>query len=255
MAILDEAFAAIATATAHAEKNRANARELFESELNRVFSQKGDGWVEKRFSDLCTHITVGHVGPMKQHYRPTGISFLRSQNIRPFAIDTNNLIFIDPDFEGTLAKSRLFAGDVAIVRTGYPGIAAVIPEWLGDANCSDLVIVRPGREIDPHFVAAFFNSLVGREMVGGRLVGAAQKHFNVTAAKQVLFPYPSLKSQQAVVEKIDALSMETKSLERVQQYKLTALAELKQSILHKAFTGALTADGKAVDRALLEGGL
>jgi len=47
VAILDEAFAAIATATANAEKNLANARELFESELNRVFSQKGDGWVEK----------------------------------------------------------------------------------------------------------------------------------------------------------------------------------------------------------------
>ncbi|MFH1864742.1 MAG: restriction endonuclease subunit S [Candidatus Eisenbacteria bacterium] len=37
VAILDEAFAAIATATANTEKSLANARELFESGLNRLY--------------------------------------------------------------------------------------------------------------------------------------------------------------------------------------------------------------------------
>jgi len=46
--ILDEAFAGIATAKANAEKNLQNARALFESHLNAVFTQRGDGWVEKR---------------------------------------------------------------------------------------------------------------------------------------------------------------------------------------------------------------
>ena len=48
VAILDEAFEGIATAKANAEKNLKNARQLFESHLNSVFSQRGEGWVEKQ---------------------------------------------------------------------------------------------------------------------------------------------------------------------------------------------------------------
>ena len=53
VALLDEAFAGIATAQAHAERNLRNARALFESHLNAVFTQRGPGWVERRLADLC----------------------------------------------------------------------------------------------------------------------------------------------------------------------------------------------------------
>ena len=43
--ILDEAFEGIATAKANAEKNLQNARALFESHLQSVFTQRGEGWV------------------------------------------------------------------------------------------------------------------------------------------------------------------------------------------------------------------
>ena len=49
--ILDEAFDCIATAKANAEKNLQNARALFESHLQSVFTQRGEGWVEKRLGD------------------------------------------------------------------------------------------------------------------------------------------------------------------------------------------------------------
>ena len=53
VAILDEAFAGIATAKANAERNLENARELFESRLNAVFTHRGEEWVEKPLSELC----------------------------------------------------------------------------------------------------------------------------------------------------------------------------------------------------------
>ncbi len=52
VAILDEAFEGIAAAVANAEKNLANARELFESYLNAVFTQKGEGWAEMTLGDI-----------------------------------------------------------------------------------------------------------------------------------------------------------------------------------------------------------
>lgn len=53
VAILDDVFERIDTAIANTEKNLANARELFESYLNNVFTQKGEGWVEKEIGECC----------------------------------------------------------------------------------------------------------------------------------------------------------------------------------------------------------
>ena len=52
--ILDEAFAGITTAKANAEKNRQNARALFESHLQSVFTQRGSGWMETTIGAACT---------------------------------------------------------------------------------------------------------------------------------------------------------------------------------------------------------
>jgi type I restriction enzyme S subunit len=244
VAILDEAFEGIDRAIANTEKNLANSREVFESYLNAIFTQKRDGWGEKKLEDICKEITVGHVGSMASKYRDSGIPFLRSQNknILPFRIKLDNVVFIDNEFHSALKKSQLKPGDLAIVRTGYPGTAAVIPEELGIVNCSDLVIVKPDENINPHYLCLFFNSIFGKTLVGSRLVGAAQKHFNITTAKKVLIPFPYLTEQNRLVTKMDELASETQRLEAIYRQKLAALNELKQSILQKAFTGELTAD-------------
>lgn len=237
--ILDEAFAGIATAKANAEKNLHNARVIFESHLQLVFTKRGEGWVDRRLASLCRDITVGHVGPMKGEYKSDGIPFLRSQNIRPFKVSMDKAVFIDAAFHLALKKSRLRPGDLAIVRTGYPGTAAVIPPDLPDSNCSDLVIVRPGDQVNAHFLAAFFNSAFGKQMVLGKIVGAAQKHFNVTAAKDVMLHVPPIPEQLEIVEMVDSLRKETQRLESLYQRKLAALDALKQSLLHQAFSGQL----------------
>jgi type I restriction enzyme S subunit len=51
--ILDKAFEGIATAKANAEKNLKNARAIFESYLNSVFIQCGEGWVTKTIDDIA----------------------------------------------------------------------------------------------------------------------------------------------------------------------------------------------------------
>lgn len=236
---LDEAFEGIAKAKANAEKNLQNARAVFDSHLEAVFTKRGDGWVDRQLASLCDDVTVGHVGPMKTQYRESGVPFLRSQNIRPFEVSMDNARFIDEAFHRALKKSQLRPGDLAIVRTGYPGTAAVIPAELPDSNCSDLVIVRPGKEVNPHFLAAFFNSAFGKQLVLGKIVGAAQKHFNVTAAKEVMLNVPPIMEQRSLVAKLYNLRVETERLITLYERKLAALGALKRSLLHEAFMGAL----------------
>lgn len=154
--------------------------------------------------NLCDRITVGHVGPMANEYIDEGIPFLRSQNVLPFRVTADGLKFISRDFHERLRKSALRPGDVVVVRTGYPGTAAVVPEWLADANCADLVIITPGPDLDAHFLATVFNSNWGIGSVAGALVGSAQQHFNVGAARRLRLHLPPRPTQRKIAAILSA---------------------------------------------------
>ena len=157
-----------------------------------------NNWNEIKLEDYCDRITVGHVGSMANRYVSEGIPFLRSLNIKAFELDLKNLVYIDNQFNDALKKSQLKQGDVVVVRTGYPGTACVIPKNIVVANCSDLVIIRPGKNLDPYFIEAVFNSSWGKESVGGSTVGAAQQHFNIGTAKRMKFYAPDYNTQKRI---------------------------------------------------------
>jgi type I restriction enzyme S subunit len=157
-----------------------------------------------KLKDVCSRITVGHVGSMAKRYTTEGIPFLRSQNIRPFRLSLNEIKFIAPDFHEKLRKSALHPGDVAVVRTGYPGTACVIPDKFTELNCSDLVVITPSTELNPYFLAALFNSVWGMATVSGKLVGAAQQHFNIGAAREMEVMLPSRPLQDRIVDILSA---------------------------------------------------
>ena len=69
-----------------------------------------------------------------------------------------------------------------------------------------------------------------------------QANINGTKLKTYPIPLPSLKEQQAIVHKLDALRIETQKLESIYQKKILLLEELKKSILQKAFNGELIMD-------------
>lgn len=240
VAVLDQAFAALDRARALAEANLADAEELFDGWLTAVFHDHPAEWTSSKLRDLCHQITVGFVGPMADRYSSEGTPFLRSQNVRPFRIDLADVKFIDDAFRSELKKSELRPGDVAIVRTGYPGTAAVIPDDLPLANCADLVIARPKDELHPEFLAMFLNSSFGKKMVAEKSVGAAQKHFNVGAAKEVDFAYPGPHEQLAIVNQMQSMRGYSRRLHDQCQAKIDELQRLRQALLQKAFAGELT---------------
>jgi type I restriction enzyme, S subunit len=141
---------------------------------------------------------------MASEYVDSGVPFLRSQNIEPFAVNRNDLKFISAEFHARIKKSVIRAGDVAIVRTGKPGTCAVIPSWLGEANCSDLVLVRCGKAIRPKFLCYWINSVASHH-ISSHTVGAVQQHFNVGAAKTMDVAVPSLRDQDEVLSVLASL--------------------------------------------------
>ncbi|MDT0511184.1 MULTISPECIES: restriction endonuclease subunit S [unclassified Halomonas] len=163
-----------------------------------------ESWRKVQLEEVCDRITVGHVGSMADKYVDDGIPFLRSQNITPFKIDLGSVKYIGEEFNSKLKKSALRPGDVAVVRTGYPGTAAVIPPSLPISNCADLVVITPSEDLDPWFLSCLFNSIWGKGAVAGNLVGVAQQHFNVSAAKNLTIYLLPLVTQRRIAAALSA---------------------------------------------------
>jgi type I restriction enzyme, S subunit len=187
---------------------------------------------------VCDRITVGHVGPMADKYVADGVPFLRSQNITPFQLSLADIKFIPRDFHKKLVKSALRPGDVAVVRTGYPGTACVIPRTFTELNCADLVVITPSKELNPYFLAAIFNSAWGSASVAGNLVGVAQQHFNIGAAKELEVSIPPRATQDRIAGILSTYDdLIDNNQRRVQILERTARALYREWFVEFRFPG------------------
>ncbi len=154
VSILDEAFAAIDQAKANVQKNLNNAKELFQSELNSVFSKKGDGWVEKKLGEVCEKIQIGPFGSQvhKEDYMETGIPIINPKHIKDFNLEPDEKISIEK--VNTLPQYKLKKGDIIMGRRGEMGRVALIDEISDGWFCgTGSLIIRLGEK---------FNSFVRR---------------------------------------------------------------------------------------------
>lgn len=241
VAILDEAFEGLATAQANAERNLQNARAIFESHLQAVFSKRGEGWVEKRLGDICDRVSVGHVGPTSEFYcdESVGIPFLRSQNVRPGKLDWDGIQYITKEFHGRLRKSQLRFGDLLFVRVGANrGDCCAVLEDVAELNCANIVFARPTQG-NAAYLERYCQSPPGRAQLLGMTTGAAQGVINTSSVAELVVPLPPRSEQDALVAKLDSLREETQRFATLYERKLAALAALKKSLLHQAFTGKL----------------
>jgi type I restriction enzyme S subunit len=197
------------------------------------------GWNWLTFDDCAWDLTVGHVGPMKDRYVKDGIAFLRSLNVRASRVDLKNVVYIDEQFHRELAKSQLNPGDLIVVRTGEPGVAAVVPPELRQANCSDLIIARLVQSMNPSYAAFYMNSEFARIVVRDAQVGVAQQHFNVGAMADMPIPLTTLGEQDEIVHRIEAAFAWIDRLASEATSARKLIDHLDQAVLAKAFRGEL----------------
>ena len=236
--ILDKAFEGIATAKANAEKNLQNARALFESHLQSVFTQRGPGWKQKTLEEIATTFGRG-----KSKHRPRNepklyggkYPFIQTGDIRNAAHFITE--YSQTYSEAGLAQSKLWPrGTICIT------IAANIAETgiLGFDSCfpdSVIGVVTNPKEADVGFVEYLLQSFKSRLQAMGK--GSAQANINMGTFENERFPFPSVSEQKLIVAKLDSLREETQLLESIYQRKLDAMDDLKKSLLHQAFTGHL----------------
>lgn len=240
VAILDQAFEAIAKAKVNAEQNLKNAKELFESYLNEIFENKGEGWEEKKkLKEVCEKITDGtHQTPT---YFESGYIFLSSKNVTSGKIDWKNVKYIDEKQHLEMYKRvSPKIGDILLAKNGTTGVAAMVDRDLVFNIYVSLAWLRSKGEVLPEFLLNFINSPIAKKQFNKRLKGTGVPNLHLEEIREVEISFPkSLEQQAQIVEKLDKLRAETQKLEAIYKQKIEDLEELKKSILQKAFAGEL----------------
>jgi type I restriction enzyme S subunit len=243
VAILDEAFAAIAIAKANNEQNLKNAKELFESYLQGVFENKDEGWEEKSLGEIATFRNGMNFTKSSKGEKINIVGVKDFQNSFWVPFETLETVVLD----GKLNEFDLLReGDILAVRSnGNPqliGRTLLASKVEGKVSHSGFTIrIRLNAEnIDPIYLCSYLKIPKTRKILvdGGNGVGI--KSLNQGSLSALIIPFPkSLKEQQTVIQKLDALSTEIKKLEANYQQKINDLEELKKSVSQKAFSGEL----------------
>jgi type I restriction enzyme S subunit len=240
VAILDEAFDGIAKARANAEKNLQNARALFESHLQAVFAQSYQTSELVSLLDLATDITDGdHMPPPKA---PSGIPFITIGNVDK---DKNTIDFLDTFmvsreyFDRLKLNKRPRHGDVLYTVTGSFGIPIMVNEHREFCFQRHIGLIRPKPEVSSEWLYFLLMSPQIFKQAADGATGAAQKTVSLKLLRGFQVPRISLDHQRLIAAKLKVVSEETQCLTSLYQRKLAALDELKQSLLHQAFSGEL----------------
>ena len=197
-----------------------------------------EGWGARRLRHISDRVTVGVVVNPSSYVSDDGMPFLLGGDVREFKIDGNNAKRCSAvDSDGPLWKSRLSAGDLVVVRVGYPGIAAVVPPTMEGANCASMMIVGKHKRFDSPWLAYLFNSQVGRDQVEIVQYGAAQKQFNISHAVNFTFPFPSLAEQTAISAYLDRETAKISQLMDKVESAIDRLQEYRTALSTAAVTG------------------
>ncbi len=229
VALLDQTFAAIATAKANAEKNLQNARALFESHLHSIFSCRRKGWDEKTLGNVCEYVN----GKAHEQCIDADGRFI-----------VINSKFISSDGE-VIKKSNqallpLQPGEIAMVLSDVPNGKALAKCFLVErANAYTLnqrICLIRSKNIHAKFL---FYQLNRNSHFLAFDNGENQTNLRLNQVLSCPLFLPPAAEQEAIASNLDATFTETQRLESIYQQKLAALGELKKSLLHEACSGKL----------------
>ena len=254
------------TAKANTERNLQNAKELFQSKLNEVFSQQltagstssptvpapavpepvegiegmGDGWVEKKLGDVADLLN-GYAFKSKE-FVGSGVRLLRNTNVFHGNVDWENTAHYPNDALQEFSRFELFEGDIVlsldrpIISTGLK-LARVRKQDVPSLLLQRVLCIRP-QGISADYVFHWMDSpLFISKIDPGKSLGVP--HISLKEVSQIELPIPSLDKQTQIVGVLDEMKEQSTQIQTNYTQKLTELEDLKKSLLERAFKGEI----------------
>jgi len=250
VAILDEAFADIEQARALTEQNLKNARELFESYLQQVFSQRGEGWVETTLGneiDLLTGFAFKSNGYVTHK---ESVPLIRGDNVIQGKLRWDGVKLWPKDKISDYQKYQLAENDIVLAMDRTWVKAGMKYSRITNKDLPALLVQRVARmrclnSLNSDYLYHLVGSKLFENYVLSIQTGLGVPHISGKQIQDFKFSMPVIGHQKLVVETLNKLSKNVLQLTEIYQKKLALTDELKKSLLQKAFTGELTAKSAA----------
>ena len=207
--------------------------ELVKSRFVEMFGENIDCSEKAFLEDISEFVTVGIANSATHAYSDNGVVMLRNQNIKENYLDDADLIHITPEFAEKYGSKQLEENDILVIRTGYPGIACLVPRKYAGCQTFTTLIVRlkDSSRIHANYVCHYINSSFGKEYVELSKVGVAQQNFGAKALAKMPIRIPSFGMQEefsAFIEQTDKSKLAVKQ-------SLEKLETLKKSLMQQYF--------------------
>lgn len=194
-------------------------------------------WDVVQFNDICTRIIVGIASSTSQYYTTEkAVPILRNQNIKENKIQAKDVLYITKEFDEMNYKKRLRKGDILTVRTGYPGLTAVVPSEFEEAQSFTTLISSPNPVLaNSHYLAYYMNSEIGKKDLTGLSAGGAQQNLNVGSLSTFKLKLPPLTEQSKIVDILFSMDNQIEVYEKEKEKQI----ELKKALMQQLLTGKI----------------
>lgn len=243
--ILDEKFAQLETVKANAKNNLQNAKDLFQSQLTKAFSNTT--WEKKTLGDVITVLTDFNANGgyakldsnVKMYDEPNYAIMVRTTDLEKNDFE-NGVKYVDKKAYDMLSKSTIYGNEIIMNKIGSAGKIYLMPCLNRPATLArNAFMMRFVDEMDVRFLFSYLSSPEGTASIMKHVHGAVTKTITKDEVRSIQIPFTSLPEQKRIIEQLDSISQKVRSLEEICTKQLANCDELKQAFLAKAFAGEL----------------
>lgn len=174
-------------------------------------------------------------------YISEGYPLITSKNLKNNNIDFDKVNYISKeDYEKINLRSKVDIGDVLFSMIGTIGNPVLIK---GQTNYAikNVALFKDINLINMTFFRFYLETKFVIDKMKKEAKGSTQKFVSLKYLRNFPICYPSLEEQQRIVNRIESLFAKLDRAKELIENTLAQFEQNKMAILHKAFTGELTA--------------
>lgn len=186
----------------------------------------------------------------------TGIPLFKGKNIKNGELSYEFESFIPKNISDELPRSKV---NNKCLLTPYVGAIGNVAIFEGNREChlgsnvGKIEILKKKVQIMiEEYLLYYLRSDIGYRELTKEKKATAQESISIQAIRNVYVPIPPLAEQQRIVERIESLFQKLDKAKELAQNALDSFENRKVAILHKAFTGELTAKWREENGVSLE---
>ena len=193
--------------------------------------------------EICENIQIGPFGTQlhKHDYIANGIPLINPTHIQKGGIVPDMDLTISKEKFDSLSNYHLKRGDVIMGRRGEMARCALIDEkengWI--CGTGSLFFRADKSKVNPVYLYWILSSLHTKSFLEGEAKGSTMSNLNLGITRSIPIPLPTLEEQNEIVRRVESLFAFADKIEARYTKAKAMLDKLPQTILAKAFRGAL----------------